>query len=77
LDGFRGFKTPTTGEPPDAAAVMGPIHIVRLAGDALGRCRRRVQQGLQGTGARSTRTTGFGGPCTRATNRSLSVSGTC
>lgn len=25
-------------------AVMDPFHVVRLAGDALDRCRRRVQQ---------------------------------
>jgi len=29
-------------------AVMDPFHVVRLAGDALEHCRRRVQQDLQG-----------------------------
>jgi transposase len=29
---------------PDAVAVMDPFHVVALAGDALGRCRQRVQQ---------------------------------
>ena len=29
-------------------AVMDPFHAVRLAGDALDRCRRRVQQDLHG-----------------------------
>jgi transposase len=44
MDGFTGFKTATTEELPDAVAVMDPFHVVRLAGDALDRCRRRVQQ---------------------------------
>ena len=44
MDGFTGFKTATTEELPDAIAVMDPFHVVRLAGDALDRCRRRVQQ---------------------------------
>ena len=48
MDGFTGFKTATTEELPDAVAVMDPFHVVRLAGDALDRCRRRVQQILHG-----------------------------
>jgi transposase len=44
MDGFTGFKTATTEELPDAVAVMDPFHVVRLAGDALEECRRRVQQ---------------------------------
>ena len=44
MDGFTGFKTATSEELPDAVAVMEPFHVVRLAGDALGQCRRRVQQ---------------------------------
>ncbi len=48
MDGFTGFKTATTEELPDAVAVMDPFHVVRLAGDALDRCRRRVQQDLHG-----------------------------
>ena len=48
MDGFTGFKTATTEELPDAVAVMDPFHVVRLAGDALDRCRRRVQQHLHG-----------------------------
>jgi transposase len=48
MDGFTGFKTATTEELPDATAVMDPFHVVRLAGDALDRCRRRVQQHLHG-----------------------------
>jgi transposase len=48
MDGFTGFKTATTEELPDAVAVMDPFHTVRLAGDALDRCRRRVQQAIHG-----------------------------
>jgi transposase len=48
MDGFTGFKTATTEELPDAVAVMDPFHVVRLAGDALDRCRRRVQQAIWG-----------------------------
>ena len=48
MDGFTGFKTATTEELPDAVAVMDPFHVVRLAGDALDRCRRRIQQDTHG-----------------------------
>ena len=48
MDGFTGFKTATTEELPDAIAVLDPFHAVRLAGDALDNCRRRVQQALHG-----------------------------
>jgi transposase len=48
MDGFTGFKTATTEELPDAVTVMDPFHVVRLAGDALDRCRHRVQQDLHG-----------------------------
>jgi transposase len=48
MDGFTGFKTATTEELPDAVAVMDPFHVVRLAGEALDSCRRRVQQDLHG-----------------------------
>jgi transposase len=48
MDGFTGFKTATTEELPDAVAVMDPFHVVRLAGDALDRCRTRVQQATRG-----------------------------
>ena len=44
MDGFTGFKTAAAEELPDAVAVMDPFHVVRLAGDALDQCRRRVQQ---------------------------------
>lgn len=48
MDGFTGFKTAAAEELPDAMAVMDPFHVVRLAGDALDRCRRRVQQQIHG-----------------------------
>ena len=48
MDGFTGFKTATTEELPEAVAVMDPFHVARLAGDALDRCRRRVQHDLHG-----------------------------
>jgi transposase len=53
MDGFTGFKTAATEELPDAVAVMDPFHVVRLAGDALDNCRRRVQQDLHGHRGRS------------------------
>ena len=48
MDGFTGFKTAAAEEIPDAVAVMDPFHVVRLAGDALDQCRRRIQQDLHG-----------------------------
>jgi transposase len=54
MDGFTGFKTATTEELPDAVAVMDPFHVVRLAGDALDRCRRRVQQATLGHRGRTS-----------------------
>ena len=48
MDGFTGFKTAAAEELPTAVAVMDPFHVVRLAGDALDRCRRRVQQDRHG-----------------------------
>jgi hypothetical protein len=42
----------TLPSPADATAVMDPFHIVRLAGDALDRCRRRVQQAVHGNRGR-------------------------
>jgi transposase len=54
MDGFTGFKTAAAEEVPRAVAVMDPFHVVRLAGDALDRCRRRLQQDLHGHRGRST-----------------------
>src|SRR3954453_15836791 len=48
MDGFTGFKTATTEELPEAVSVMDPFHVVRLAGQALDECRRRVQQAIHG-----------------------------
>lgn len=48
MDGFTGFKTATTEELPKATAVMDPFHVIRLAGDTLDQCRRRIQQELHG-----------------------------
>ncbi len=54
MDGFTGFKTATTEELPEAVAVMDPFHVVRLAGNALDECRRRVQLATQGHRGRTT-----------------------
>lgn len=43
MDGFTGFKTAVAEELPSAVTVMDPFHVVRLGGDALDECRRRVQ----------------------------------
>ena len=43
MDGFTGFKTAVGEELPSAVTVMDPFHVVRLGGDALDECRRRVQ----------------------------------
>ena len=48
MDGFTGFKTATSEQLPEATAVMDPFHVARLAGDALDKCRRRVQQDTRG-----------------------------
>ncbi|RAN69568.1 ISL3 family transposase [Bacillus sp. SRB_336] len=44
MDGFSGFKSAAADELPDAVPVMDPFHVIRLAGDALDNCRRRIQQ---------------------------------
>ena len=53
MDGFTGFKTATAEALPDAVAVMDPFHVVALAGEALERCRQRVQQETLGHRGRS------------------------
>ena len=53
MDGFTGFKTAVTEALPDATAVMDPFHVVALAGDAVDRCRQRVQQQIHGHRGRS------------------------
>ena len=52
MDGFTGFKTAATEEVPTAVTVMDPFHVIRLAGDALDTCRRRVQISLHGSRGR-------------------------
>ena len=54
MDGFTGFKSAAGEEFPDARAVMDPYHVVRLAGDALDECRRRIQQELHHRCGRAT-----------------------
>ncbi|MFW0775944.1 ISL3 family transposase, partial [Paenarthrobacter nitroguajacolicus] len=44
MDGFTGFKSAAADELPEAVPVMDPFHVIRLAGEALDSCRRRVQQ---------------------------------
>ena len=51
MDGFTGFKTAAVEElKDDLVVVMDPFHTVRLAGQSLEECRRRVQ--LDTTGHR-------------------------
>jgi transposase len=45
MDGFSGFKSAAAA---DAVPVMDPFHVIRLAGDALDSCRRRIQQATCG-----------------------------
>lgn len=52
MDGFTGFKTATAEELPRATTVMDPFHVIRLAGDALDVCRRRIQITLHGSHGR-------------------------
>ena len=45
MDGFTGFKTAAVEElKDDVTVVMDPFHVVRLGGECLEHCRRRVQQ---------------------------------
>ena len=46
--GSPATRTATAEELPDAVPVLDPFHVVRLAGDALDQCRRRVQQAIHG-----------------------------
>lgn len=54
MDGFSGFKSAATEELPDAVPVMDPFHVIRLAGDALDVCRRRIQQATCGHRGRAS-----------------------
>ena len=63
----RGFKTAAAETVPDAVAVMDPFHVVALAGDALERCRQRVQQQNEDTvAAPATRSTASAACCAPA-----------
>lgn len=53
MDGFTGFKTAAAEELPDAAPIMDPFHVIRLTGDALENCRRRVQRDVFGRRGRT------------------------
>ncbi len=48
MDGFSGSKSATAEEVPEAVPVLDPFHVVRLAGEALDECRRRIQQVTRG-----------------------------
>lgn len=52
MGGFTGFKTADAEELPDAVEVMDPFHVVRLASEALDKCRQRMQQHTCGHRAR-------------------------
>ena len=54
MDGFTGFKSAAAEELPGTRAVMDPLHVVRLAGDALDECRRRTGQELHHRRGRAT-----------------------
>lgn len=63
MDGFTGFKTAAAEEQPTATAVMDPFHVVKLAGDAVEKCRQLVQQATLGhrgrPGTRSVKPAGL------------------
>jgi len=48
MDGFTGYTSAAAEALPDAVTVMDPFHVVALAGDALDRCRQRLQQATCG-----------------------------
>ena len=48
LDPFQGYKNAIDDQLQDATSVLDAFHIVKLAGDAPGEVRRRVQQDTQG-----------------------------
>ena len=53
MDGFTGFKTAAAETIAHAVAVMDPFHVAALAGEALDRCRQRVQQDTCGHRSRT------------------------
>lgn len=44
MDGFKGFKSAANEQVPQAVTVMDPFHVVAQAGEAMNRCRQRVQR---------------------------------
>ena len=48
LDPFQGYKNAIDDQLQDATSVLDTFHIVKLAGDAPGEVRRRVQQDTTG-----------------------------
>ena len=48
LDPFQGYKNAIDDQLQDATSVLDAFHIVKLAGDAPGEVRRRVQQNTTG-----------------------------
>ena len=48
LDPFQGYKNAIDDQLQDATSVLDACHIVKLAGDAPGEVRRRVQQDTLG-----------------------------
>ena len=44
MDGFTGFKAAAAKMVPTAVTVMDPFHVVAQAGEAMNRCRQRVQR---------------------------------
>ena len=54
MDGFTGFRSAPGQELPKVRAVMGPFHVVSLAGDRLDQCRRRIQRAITGRRGRAS-----------------------
>lgn len=44
MDGLQGFQCASADELSEAAPVIDPFHVMRLAGDVLNSFRRQVQQ---------------------------------
>ncbi|MEO8221471.1 MAG: hypothetical protein ABI563_11885 [Specibacter sp.] len=55
MDGFADAKTATNEELPHAVAVLYQFDDVRLTGNALVQCRRRVKQPVCGNRGRKAR----------------------
>lgn len=54
MDEFTGYKNASTEKLPDAVEVMDPFHVIGTAGNALDKCRQRVQQEMRGHRGRKT-----------------------